>query len=311
MIFERWARLLRCVFAVIFSSSFSVFLFAAEDSSEAVEIRSDGSRLAANLWIPQDAETDKVPTVLMVHGWGGEKQHLNSAYAPRFVAAGYGVVTFDYRGWGESEGKYYRQVDDDGSSEFVEVREVVDPIEQLEDIRSVYAYLLSENRIDLDRMAVWGTSLGGGLALQTASEIGRFKVLVTQVGAVNSMANFNQDPNFLRRSWAMQGQRARGNLAPFPADGIPGLRGAPDMFKFAQYDPFATVDRLSAATLIIDAAEEELFDTSVNGKLLYATIESKVAAKYEEIPGGHYAVYSGNGFERAVQATIDWFNEHL
>ena len=311
MIFEDWKRLFRFLLGAHVLVAALSSAVAAEESSEAIEIWSEGSRLAGNLWMPRDKTTETVPTILMVHGWGGEKQHLNSVYAPRFVEAGYGVVTFDYRGWGESEGKHYQLARNDDSTEFQEVREVVDPIEQLEDIRNVYSYLLSEKWINLDRVAIWGTSLGGGLALQAAGELGRFKVLVTQVGAVNSKANFEQDPNFQRRAWAAQSQRARGNLDPFPTGGVPGLRGAPDMFKFTQYDPFAFVDSLDAATLIIDAKEEELFDTSINGKLLYDAIKSEVTAKYVEIPGSHYAVYSGEGLELAIQATIDWLNEHL
>ena len=284
---------------------------SAEVSNEKLEIWSEGSRLAGNLWLPDAATNEKIPTILMVHGWGGEKSHLNGAYAPRFAEAGYGVVTFDYRGWGESEGKYYRATNEEGADEYREVRNVVDPIEQLEDIRNVYAFLLSDDRIDLDRLAIWGTSLGGGLALQIASEISSIKVLVTQVGAVNSLANFESDPNFLRRTWNAQNARARGSDEPFPSGGVPGLRGTPDMFKFAQYDPFSLVDELQAATLVIDAAQEELFNNNLNGKLLYSTIESRLPAKRVETPGGHYAVYSGPGFAQAVQATLEWLDEHL
>ncbi len=31
------------------------------------------------------------------------KEHLNATYAPWFCKAGLIVMTFDYRGWGESE----------------------------------------------------------------------------------------------------------------------------------------------------------------------------------------------------------------
>jgi len=63
---------------------------------------SEGSRLAAELFAPGAADKP-LPTIVMSHGWGGTAQQLR-ADAVVFARAGYLVVTFDYRGWGASEG---------------------------------------------------------------------------------------------------------------------------------------------------------------------------------------------------------------
>ena len=77
----------------------------AEPTNTAITLYSDGTRLAGNLWSPEDLKPkERRPAILMIHGWGGVKSHLNQAYAPRFAAQGYIVLTFDYTGWGESEG---------------------------------------------------------------------------------------------------------------------------------------------------------------------------------------------------------------
>ncbi|MFV2090152.1 MAG: alpha/beta hydrolase, partial [Pseudomonadales bacterium] len=167
-------------------------LASAEPVSEPVTIWSDGVRLAGDLWKPEGLTAeDKRPAILLVHGWGGTKSHLNQAYAPRFAAMGYVVMTFDYRGWGESDGKLLRtgakpQGDMD---EYVlrvrEVRTIVNPLDELEDIRNAYYYLIGDPNVDSERLAVWGSSLGGGLALQTAATLPGFKVMISQVGAVN------------------------------------------------------------------------------------------------------------------------------
>ena len=53
---------------------------------------------------------------------------------------GYIVLTFDYRGWGESDGKLIRvgNKPDDAGEEFTvkvkEVRTIVDPLDQLEGV---------------------------------------------------------------------------------------------------------------------------------------------------------------------------------
>ncbi len=68
-----------------------------------VTLWSDGTRLAGDLTYPADFATDQQhPCIVMCHGWGGEKKHLNAQIGPRFAKAGYVVFTFDYRGWGKA-----------------------------------------------------------------------------------------------------------------------------------------------------------------------------------------------------------------
>lgn len=295
----------------------------AAPGRESITIWSDGVRLAGDLWKPEGLEPNETrPALLMVHGWGGLKSHLNQAYAPRFAALGYIVLTFDYRGWGESDGKLVRVGDKpkDTNVEFNlkvrEVRTIVDPLDQLEDIRAAHAYLVGEPQVNGDRLAVWGSSLGGGLALQTAATLSGFKVLMTQVGSVNPRADANEasenplsSANILRLRSAV----SRGDTAPFPGPdtAIPGLRGFPNWHRFVRYDPFATADQLTAATLIIDAADEELMDITQNGAALYEKIKKQVEARYEVQPGKHYDVYRGKGYATAIAMQIEWLQKYL
>jgi dienelactone hydrolase len=297
---------------------------AAGATGEPITIWSDGVRLAGNLWKPEGmAAAEKRPAILMAHGWGGTKAHLNQAYAPQFVAMGYVVLTFDYRGWGESDGKLVRtgakpQGDMD---EYVlrvrEVRTIVDPLDQLEDIRNAYYYLIGEPNVDPERLAMWGSSLGGGLALQTAATLPGFAVLISQIGAVNTQAgtNVTDERNPLgdaaMNRWRIA--RARGEVPPFPGaeTSVEGLQGNPDWPEYVRYDPFSTRDALTAATLIIDAANEELFDIGQNGAALYAAIKDRVPARYETLPGNHYDIYRGEGYQASLALQKAWLEEHL
>src|SRR5215469_14137551 len=69
-----------------------------------VTIWSEGSRLAAVLLTPAATPAPR-PAILLCHGWGGLKEHLISSYATPFAEAGFGCLAFDYRGWGESDGR--------------------------------------------------------------------------------------------------------------------------------------------------------------------------------------------------------------
>ena len=101
------------------------------------DIMSEGTRMQAEVFMPKDTE-GKLPTILMSHGWGGPANGLRPD-AVVFARAGFLVVTFDYRGWGNSDSRLVsvdkpKKVDGKLVAEVKEVREVVDPIDQTTDI---------------------------------------------------------------------------------------------------------------------------------------------------------------------------------
>ena len=107
--------------------------------SRLVNIWSDGTRLSGNLFFPENMkEGSKLPAVILCHGWGGVRAHLNQAYAPYIAAAGYVVLTFDYRGWGDSDCRLIlkqKMPEWDKNGEAVvrvqAVRALVDPVTRL------------------------------------------------------------------------------------------------------------------------------------------------------------------------------------
>jgi putative heme-binding domain-containing protein len=124
---------------------------APEVAARPVDIWSDGTRLSGKLFFPNGltglAPGEKLPAIVMSHGWGGLAQHLNEAYAPYFAAEGFVVLTFDYRGWGESDSRLVVVQD-----EVEAVREVVDPWDQIEDIVSALHFIEGEEIVDYERI---------------------------------------------------------------------------------------------------------------------------------------------------------------
>ena len=306
-------------------ASFSVAA-QVEVRSRAVTIWSQGTPLAGDLWLPEGAsEARPVPGLLLVHGWGGVKSHLNQAYAPRFARLGMAVLTFDYRSWGESPGPIVRiespiaegQPLESKGDGYQEARNLVDPLMFLEDIRNALGYLMGEPAVNRERLGIWGSSLGGGLALQTAIDYPEIDVLITQIGNVNPLGGViglpPDDPLSRSSALSRRAARARGEMPPFPGpeSGLPGLRGNMNWGSFWHYDPFEQARRLTAATLIIDAADEELFDIRVNGEALYHRIRYRVPARYETLPGQHYDLYRGTSYDRAVELEKEWLRDHL
>src|SRR5689334_14608801 len=67
-------------------------------------ILSEGTRMAAELFSPKAPATEKLPAIILSHGWGGVAAQLRGD-AVAFARAGYLVLIFDYRGWGASESR--------------------------------------------------------------------------------------------------------------------------------------------------------------------------------------------------------------
>jgi dipeptidyl aminopeptidase/acylaminoacyl peptidase len=314
-------RIPKLIGAIVSLALLSIPTFAAEVPLEhrAITFWSDGVRLSGDVFKPADLTPDqKLPGILLIHGWGGHKGNLNRIYAPQFASLGFVVMTFDMRSWGESDG--FLLADDAlptvaKTSEVTvkgqHVRSIVNPLKMIEDARAALSWFVAEPNLQADNIGVWGTSLGGGLALVTAVNDNRDKALVSQIGAVNNKASFAMIPD--DQVAMLETKRARGDMAPYPGpqSSAPGLKGYPDLIAMKQYDPAAYWNNLTIPTLIIDAADEELFDPKVNGQALHASLKGRVPTRYLVIPGKHYDIYKDDGYAKAFKAAQDWFVEHL
>jgi putative heme-binding domain-containing protein len=280
-----------------------------EVAARPVDIWSDGTRLSGNLFYPTElSQGQKLPAIVMSHGWGGLAQHLDEAYAPYFAAEGFVVLTFDYRGWGESDSRLVVVED-----EVTAVREVVDPWDQIEDIVNALHFIEGEEVVDAERIGYWGSSYSGGHAVWIGSHDPRVKAVVAQVPAMDSADFVEAMPGGLEEAHRQEIRRARGEILPAPIDAPPlgKLRGHPYASRMARYSPRSVAPQIQAPILILDAGKEELFDIGEHGRKVYEIVKDKVAAKYHVFSGiTHYDIYRGKRAE-AIAMAIEWFRTHL
>ena len=118
-----------------------------------VTFEANGVTLAAWLFLPDD-QSGPAPCVVMGHGLGGTRDCGLDRYAARFSEAGFAVLAFDYRCLGASGG---------------EPRQLIRIPDQLEDWSAAIAYARSLDRVDPSKVALWGSSLGGGYAITAAA----------------------------------------------------------------------------------------------------------------------------------------------
>jgi dienelactone hydrolase len=279
-------------------------------------IISEGTRMAAELFILEEKKDRALPTVIMCHGWGGTAEKLRPD-AVVFARAGYFVVTFDYRGWGASEGRIVltKPVErgkpgEPFTAEVKEIREVVDPLDQTTDLLNVLHWVQGEKQCDTKRIGLWGSSYSGGHVVYAAQHDPRVKATVSQVPALDSRW---VQAGFARKQTLDEAtKRARGEIG-YPEPGakvIGNLRGAPIRERLMNYAPVEEMDRApNCAMLFILAEKEELMNNKDHG--IKAHERAKGPKKLVVIPRiTHYGIYEEARAE-AQKLAVEWYDTHL
>lgn len=280
-----------------------------------VQLYSEGTRLSAQLVVPAaPPPPEGYPAILLCHGWGGLQDNL-VRYAETFARAGYLAMVFDYRGWGESDGRVIVGKDLPRLLEAGEqvltvrvLREIVDPVDQTTDVRNCLAFLSSEPGVDTARIGIWGTSYGGGHAVFTAGNDNRIKAAVAQIGG------FGFPDQYKPAARARAAAKARGEIDPLVPqdglDGVPGLKGTPDIARMAEHSQLGAAARVHVPTLIIDAEFEELNNRLEHGFAAHMMIRQNAPSEYHTFPCKHYDVYDAF-FEPSTDLALDWFARYL
>lgn len=276
-----------------------------------VDIFSEGVRMAGTVFTPAEAPGDSLPTILMAHGWGGTAAGLRRD-AISFAQNGYLVVTFDYRGWGDSDARVIvtgAQPPAAGDGRFTaEVREVVDPVDMTTDWLNAIHWLHGEPRVDADRIGLWGSSQSGGYVVWAAARDPRIRAIHSQVGSFDGRT-LGMTPEAFRQATL----RARGELGyPEPGERVVGnLRGAPILSRFAHYAPVDDIREIEGVAIqFVLAGNEELFDNRYNGILAHARYDGGLK-NLVIIPGiSHYGIYR-EAWAESHRLAVEWFDTHL
>ncbi|WP_024805654.1 alpha/beta hydrolase [Nocardia sp. BMG51109] len=134
--------------------------------ADRVTFASAGTALTGYVYTPEHPAPGSA-CVVICPGFGGTQDTPSIiAAATAFTEAGYLAVTFDYRGFGQSDGH---------------PRQVPDIPGQLEDVRAATEFGRSYPGVDPDRMVLWGSSLGGGHVVSAAAADPRIAAVVAQV----------------------------------------------------------------------------------------------------------------------------------
>jgi uncharacterized protein len=144
--------------------------------------------------------------VVMAAGFGVTREPGTTPFAEPFAAAGFTVLAFDHRGFGDSGGH---------------PRQVAGIRAQLADWRAAIGFAAELPGVDPARIAIWGFSLAGGHVLRLAAEHPGIAAAIAQTPTVDGPAAARNAMRF-QHPWAMLRLTGRG-----VADALGGLVGRP------------------------------------------------------------------------------------
>lgn len=280
-----------------------------------------GERCAARLTLPAAA---RPPVVVMAHGFGAEQTFGLQPFIDTFVAAGLAVFSFDYRCFGASEGT---------------PRNYVDPQRHLADWAAALAHVRTLGDVDTARIGLWGTSFSGGHALVTAARDRRVACVVAQVPFVDGLATAAHLRLRDAAAGIVHGLRDLAHAAlgrpphTVPVIGTPAafaLMNTPDAMhgyqalrdpsstwqnaaparvalKVPLYRPALSFSRVACPVLMIYAEHDSLIPAQAVRRWAKRLRQVELHA----FPIGHFELYTGAWFDKAVALERDFLVRHL
>ena len=135
------------------------------------KIYSDKNILKGNHY-EANSKNKKNKIILMCHGFAGVQSLFFPKYAEKFSEEGFDVITFDYNGFGESEGETQ-----------------IIPTNQMRDISNIILYLRKNEDFKGKQLYLWGTSLGGLYVLKLATILSGISGVYAQITFSNGIRN--------------------------------------------------------------------------------------------------------------------------
>ncbi len=280
---------------------------------------SEGTRIAGILRTPDG--DGPYAGIVQGPGWLGLKDaKLYLPYHEALTAAGFAVLIFDYRGFGDSEGD----------------RGTLSPGMQLEDLVNAVTYLQTLDEIDENRIGVFGSGgTGGGNAVLLSAHDDRIRCAVSQVPVADGtdwlkrmrreyewyeyLERLDQDRR--RRVTTGEGELIHPRediMVPTPERRKTSIKSDVDSkipseiplsaaYAVMAYKPIDVAHR--AKNLMIIAVEDDATTPTDHAVALYeAAPEPKQLVLQRQTT--HYAAYAQHG-EVVIPQIVDWFSTHL
>jgi dienelactone hydrolase len=281
---------------------------------------SEGDEISA-LWRTPDMD-GPFRAIVQGPGWLGLKDaKLYVRYHEALVAAGFGVLIFDYRGFGDSGGD----------------RGVLSPNRQLQDLVNAVTYLTTRDDVIADAIGTFGTGgTGGGNAVLLAGTDPRIKAAVSQVPVADGtdwLHRMRQEHEWLAFLAGLDDDRklrvttGKGRLVhpreeimvPTPErrtttikadvdDRIPSAISLSAAEEILAYRPIDAATGLETPLMVIGVAGDATTPTDHAEQLYAAAVGPKTLIMQHHTT--HYAAYD-RYWEQTTPRIVEWFERYV
>ena len=288
-----------------------------------VTFYSEGLKLVGDLYLPAGlAAGERRAGIVLCHGYTGVKDLYLPDNARVLNEAGYVVLTFDYKGWGQSEGQRSRLA----------------PMSRVADVQAAMTFLGLQANVDAERIGLFGTSYGGATVVWTGAIDTRARCIVSSVGVghgarwMRSVRRPDEWHDLLARSKADRERRVltgkselvdRGEIlladrqsAELAAAARKSNPNAINTLPLdyidetLQFHPEWVVDKIAPRPILFITSDDDRLVPPEESQALYDLAgEPKGLVVLEGV--GHYEVYAEPAFSQVMSATLAWFGQHL
>jgi hypothetical protein len=290
----------------------------------AVEFYSEGFKLCGDIYVPDDLPAGEPRSgILLCHGYTGVKDLYLPDNARVLNEAGYVVMTFDYKGWGESEGKSPNRLA---------------PYSRVADVQAAMTFLGVQPEVNEDSIGIYGTSYGGATVSWVGAVDQRAKCIVSVVGIghgarwMSRVRRMDEWFDLLDQSKTDREQRALTGKSEMVerADILLPDRQSAELAAAARKDNPAAVGTIPVEYVddtigfnpewIVGQISPRpiLFITSVDDRLVPPEESEQLYANAGEpkklvvLKGvGHYEVYVEPAFSEVMKETVAWYQVYL
>lgn len=257
-----------------------------KEEREPVILYNQGQKIFGVLHRPLNAA--KSPVVLMCHGLGGHKVGKGRLYvslAEMLSTLGIGTLRIDFRGSGDSEGEFSAMTIDS----------------EVSDALTALNYLKNSQFIDSERIAIFGRSFGGVVAVMAAKRFGSIKSIALWA------------PVFGCEQWKEKWMKAHANpMGPELRNNLLDIEGMRPGYSF-----FEQLFTLKLGESLQDLAEIPLFhvhgekdsivDLSHAHRFKEARNHAPAKTKFRLLPLSDHDFSDYKERQSALEETAEWF----
>ena len=280
------------------SSQPTAFDFTSVDTT----VLSRGVEIPVSYVRPVSESNEKYPLVVLAHGHGGSR-HEAGGYkmlAEGLAEEGIASIRMDFPGCGDSSESF---VDNNLTN-------------MLEDIRASRDFALEKAEIDVARIGLHGYSMGGRLALLTASADDSYRVVGTWAPAgqngASSMIEFVGGQDAYEE---LKARAASEGFAPFTTswgqDQKLGLQFFTDM---EGSQPLDVVTLIQSPMLVLYGDKDDVVLPETAEAVISAAVNSSEVVRHVVVGADHgLGLFTGEPHltEEAVRITVEFFSQRL